>query len=63
MRGFTVIIIYDTILRQKQNFKHEKLNSTVSPSRYCGMNRQCFAAARLTWPAYDDGRKREESSV
>ena len=39
------------------------MTSTVSPSRYFGMNRQCFAAARLTWPAYGDGRKRENSSV
>ena len=34
----------------------------MSPSRYFGMNRQCFAAARLTWPAYGDGRKHENSS-
>ena len=39
------------------------MNSTVLPSFRCGINRQCFAAARLTWPAYDDGRKRENSSA
>ena len=27
------------------------------------MNCQCFAAARLTWPAYDDGRKLENNYV
>ena len=39
------------------------MNSTVLPSRYFGMNRQCFAAARLMWPAYVDSRKRENCSV
>ena len=39
------------------------MNSTVSPSRYFDMNHQCFAAARLTWPAYGDVKKRENSSV
>ena len=39
------------------------MNSTVSPSRYFGMNLQGFGADRLTWPAYDDGMKRENSSV
>ena len=28
-----------------------------------GMNCQCFAAARLTWSAYVDGTKLENSSV
>ncbi len=39
------------------------MNSTVLPYFDFGMNRECFAAARLTWPAYDDGRKRENSSA
>ena len=37
------------------------MNSTVLPYFHFDMNGQCFAAARLTWPAYDDGRKRENS--
>ena len=39
------------------------MNSTVLPYFHFGMNRQCFAAAILTWLAYDDGRKRENSSA
>ena len=39
------------------------MNSTVLPCFHFGMNSQCFAAARLTWLAYDDGRKRENSSA
>ena len=35
------------------------MNSTMSQSRYFGMNRQCIAVPRLTWPAYGDGRKRK----
>ena len=35
------------------------MNSTVVPSLHFGMNCKCFPAARLTWPPYDDGRKRE----
>ena len=38
------------------------MNSTALPYRYFGTHRQWFAAARLRWPAYDDGRKREDSS-
>ena len=61
MTGTTV---YDTILRQKRNFKHGKImNSTVLPYFQFGMNCQCLAGARLTWPAYEDGRKLENSSV
>ena len=39
------------------------MNSTVLPYFQFGMNCQCFAAARITWPAYVDGRKLENSSV
>ncbi len=39
------------------------MNSTVLPYFQFGMNCQCFAGARLTWPAYEDGRKLENSSV
>ena len=39
------------------------MNSTALPSRYFGTHRQCFAAFRLTWLAYSDGRKRENCSV
>ncbi len=35
------------------------MNSTALPSRYFGTHRQCFAAFRLTWLAYSNGKKRE----
>ena len=35
------------------------MNSTVLPYFHFGMNSHGSASARLTWPAYDDGRKRE----
>ena len=61
---YNIIIIFDTVLRQKRICKRIKImNSTALPSRYFGTHRQCFAAASLTWPAYGDGRKRENCSV
>ena len=48
--------------RQKQNFiesTRKITNSTVLPSFQFGMNCHGFAAARLTWPTYIDGRKLE----
>ena len=39
------------------------MNSTVLPCFQFGMNFQGFAVARLTLPAYVDGRKLENSSV
>ncbi len=46
------------------NTKNIKImNSTVLPSFQFGMNCQCFAASRLTWQAYGDGRKRGNGSV
>ena len=39
------------------------MNSTALPPPYFGTHRQCFAAFRLTWLAYSDGRKREKCSV
>ena len=39
------------------------MNSTVLPSFQFGMNCQGFVVARLTWPAYVDGRKLENSYV
>ena len=39
------------------------MNSIALPSRYFGTHRQGFDVARLTWPAYGDGRKREYCSV
>ena len=39
------------------------INSTMLPCLHFGMNCQCFAASTLTWPGYDDDRKRENSSV
>ena len=38
------------------------MNSTVLPCFQFGMNCQVFPAARLTWPAYVNGRKLENSS-
>ena len=35
--------------------------STGLPYLQFSMNRQGFSPARLTWPAYDDGRKREQA--
>ena len=48
---------------EKKSWTRKIINSTVVPCLHFGMNRQCFDAVRLTWPAYDDGRKRENSSV
>ena len=39
------------------------MNSTVLPSFQFDMNCQGFAAARLTWAAYVDDRKLENSSA
>ena len=39
------------------------MNSTVLPSFQFGMNAQGSAAARSTWPVYEDSRKLENSSV
>ena len=48
---YNVMILYDTILRQKRNFKTRKImNSTLLPCSQFGMNSQGFSAARLTWP-------------
>ena len=44
-------------------YTRKQLNSTVLPYFQFGMNCQCFSAARLTWSAYVDGRKLENSSV
>ena len=45
------------------NTKNNEFNSAVLPSFQFGMNCQGFAAARLTWPAYVDGRKLENRLV
>ena len=37
--------------------------STRLPYLHFGMERQGFARARLTLPAYDDGRKREKCCI
>ena len=61
--NYNTIIIFETVLRQKGNLEHEKiLNSTVLPSLHFGMHHQGFAAASPTCPAYDAGRKSENSS-
>ena len=41
--------------------KNNELNSAAI--FHFGMTRQCFAAARLTWPTYATGKKRENSYV
>ena len=48
--------IFDTVVRQKQNFKHEKYR--IQSCQF-GMHHQGLTAAKLTWSAYVDGRKRE----
>ena len=48
---------------EKKSWIWKLMNSTVLPYFHFGMNRQCFATARLTWPTCDDCRKRENSSA
>ena len=50
-------------LMMMKSWTRKIMNSTVLPSFHFGMNRQCFAAARLTWRAYDNGRELENSST
>ena len=48
----------------RNEFLNAKDNEfTALPSRYFVTHRQCFAAFRLTWLAYSNGRKRENCSV
>ena len=59
-----MVMIHDTILRQRRHFKYEKImNSTTLPLFLFGINGQGFIAARLTWQTYVDGRELENSSV
>ena len=67
---FKCIVFAEDHSKYKQNIgrfellKYKKIiNSTMLPCLHFGMNRQCFDAVRLTWPAYVDGRKRENNSV
>ncbi len=48
---------------ERKSWTRKIMNSTVLPSFNFGMTRQCFTVARLTWPTYATGRKRENSSV
>ena len=48
---------------ERKSCTRKIMNSTVLPFFHFGMNSQCFAEARLTWPPYDEGTKRENSSV
>ena len=68
------IISHSTTLQNNHNIWHgtkaEKkywtqkiMISTGLPYFQFSMNSQGFSPARLTWPAYDDGRKRENSSA
>ena len=56
---YNIIIIVDTVLRQKRNFKTRKvMESTISPYCHFGMDDQGLPADRLTCAAYIDGKKR-----
>ena len=60
---YNIIIIFDTVVKWEQNFKHTKIiNSTVSPSCHFGMRHRGVAAANPMRSAYVDGSKRENSS-
>ena len=48
---------------EKKYWTRKTMISTGLPYLQFSMNIQGFSPARLTWPAYDGGRKRENSSV
>ena len=48
---------------ERKSWTRKITNSTALRYLHFGMNSQGFVAVRLTWPAYDDGRKRENSSA
>ena len=47
----------------KSGFNIARPNNTTLPCFQFSMNCQGFTVARLTWPAYVDGRKLENCSV
>ena len=68
------IISHSTILQYNHNISYgsyaekkyltrKTMISTGLPYLQFSMNSQGFSPARLTWPAYDGGRKRENSSA
>ena len=58
---YNIIIIFDTVVRQKQHFKYKNNEFNSAAIFRFGMHHQGLAAARPTCPAYVDGRKRENS--
>ena len=48
---------------EKKYWTRKTMVSTGLPYLQFSMNTQGFSPARLTWPAYDSGRKRENSSA
>ena len=48
---------------EKKYWTRKKMISTGLPYLQFSMNSQGFSPARLTWPAYDGGRKRKNSSA
>ena len=48
---------------EKKYWARKTMISTGLPYLQFSMNSQGFSPARLTWPAYDGGRKRENSSA
>ena len=48
---------------EKKYWTRKTMISTGLPYLQFSMNSQGFSQARLTWPAYDGGRKRENSSA
>ena len=48
---------------EKKYWTWKTMISTGLPYLQFSMNSQGFSPARLTWPAYDGGRKRENSSA
>ena len=56
----STIVLY---LGRKEILNTKIMISTGLPYLQFSMNSQGFSPAILTWPAYDDGRKRENSSA
>ena len=56
---YNIIIIFDTVVTHKRNIEHE----TGLPYLQFCMNGPGFSPSRLSWPAYDGGRKLENISA
>ena len=59
---YNIIIIFDTVVTQKRNIEHEK-HWFQQGCHICNLAWTVFSPARLTLPAYDGGRKHENSSA